>query len=311
MIPIDQMREFVTLAQTLSFTRAAEASFVAQSTLSRHIAALEEELGASLVARSTVNVEITDAGRVAYDAFAAILDDADRIASRYERLKSELESLVKGDGVSVRLANPSYWSEDYTEPLLDELRSDLSPHSVDVMLRQPHEGLSMLLAGDCDALVMPDIWVPDDTGLLLIPFSRASWIVLMDRENPMASYACLQVEDLDGIENVRLEDETGIYSRVYEQVEAHLKTLGVEMVCAARASQVESISIHLRNTSRIALMPGGIEHMQRKYLTHMPLEIPGLESNMCLICWPNDKNPALLELIGAAKRIQERENIRV
>ena len=47
----EHLREFAVLAQHLNFTIAAKELFIAQSTLSAHVAQLEEELGFALLER--------------------------------------------------------------------------------------------------------------------------------------------------------------------------------------------------------------------------------------------------------------------
>ncbi len=57
-----QLSYFLAAAQTENFRRAAELCLVAQSALSRQIAALENELGVSLFRRSEQRVTLTEAG---------------------------------------------------------------------------------------------------------------------------------------------------------------------------------------------------------------------------------------------------------
>ena len=57
-----QLRYFVAIAQELNFTRAAEACFVGQSTLSAGLKELEDSLGVRLVERDRQNVAITPVG---------------------------------------------------------------------------------------------------------------------------------------------------------------------------------------------------------------------------------------------------------
>ena len=52
-----QLRYFVAVADTLNFSRAAESMFVSQSSLSKQISDLEQELGVLLFRRSKHNVE--------------------------------------------------------------------------------------------------------------------------------------------------------------------------------------------------------------------------------------------------------------
>jgi LysR family hydrogen peroxide-inducible transcriptional activator len=57
-----QLRYLITLAETLNFTRAAEACFVSQSTLSAGLKELENTLGLQLVERDRQNVALTPSG---------------------------------------------------------------------------------------------------------------------------------------------------------------------------------------------------------------------------------------------------------
>jgi DNA-binding transcriptional LysR family regulator len=59
---LSQLRYVVEVANTSSFTRAAERCFVTQSALSHQIAALERELGQRLFVRSSRSVRETEAG---------------------------------------------------------------------------------------------------------------------------------------------------------------------------------------------------------------------------------------------------------
>lgn len=60
---IDYLQEFVTLAETMNYSEASDRLYMNQSTLSKHIKALEKELDVSLLDRNTRNVELTSYGR--------------------------------------------------------------------------------------------------------------------------------------------------------------------------------------------------------------------------------------------------------
>lgn len=57
-----QLYEFLVLASSLSFSRAADILFISQSSLSRHMAQLEKELNCQLFIRTTRSVRLTDCG---------------------------------------------------------------------------------------------------------------------------------------------------------------------------------------------------------------------------------------------------------
>jgi DNA-binding transcriptional LysR family regulator len=87
-----QLEYVVAIAETGSFTAAAERCHVAQSALSHQIARLERHLGARLFDRTSRSVQLTDAGR----SFLAV---AQRILGEMADVRTELRSidgLVRG-----------------------------------------------------------------------------------------------------------------------------------------------------------------------------------------------------------------------
>lgn len=72
-----QLRAFVALARTGSFTLAAEYLHVTQAALSGLIKELEQTLGIRLVDRSTRKIALTDIGRELYPLFSKTIDDLD------------------------------------------------------------------------------------------------------------------------------------------------------------------------------------------------------------------------------------------
>ena len=79
-----QLRCFIALADTLSFSRAAESLYLSQSALSRRISDLEKELGLPLFTRNTRRVELTEPGRTLQIA-------AKDIISRWEKVIPSLQ----------------------------------------------------------------------------------------------------------------------------------------------------------------------------------------------------------------------------
>jgi DNA-binding transcriptional LysR family regulator len=78
---LQQLRYVVAVAETNSFTRAAERCLVVQSALSHQIARLERELGARLFDRTSRRVRLTAAGTAFLPAARQCLDAAERAAA--------------------------------------------------------------------------------------------------------------------------------------------------------------------------------------------------------------------------------------
>src|SRR4051794_25187811 len=71
------LRAFVTVADELNFTRAAERLFIAQQALSAQIQQLETRLDVKLFQRTTRMVSLTDAGEQLLPHAIATLDALD------------------------------------------------------------------------------------------------------------------------------------------------------------------------------------------------------------------------------------------
>jgi DNA-binding transcriptional LysR family regulator len=87
---LQQMRYVVAVAETNSFTRAAERCLVVQSALSHQIARLERELGARLFERTSRRVRLTPAGEAFLPAARQCLDAAERAASEVAAAAGEV-----------------------------------------------------------------------------------------------------------------------------------------------------------------------------------------------------------------------------
>ncbi|GAB3480014.1 LysR family transcriptional regulator [Amycolatopsis cihanbeyliensis] len=78
---LQQLRYVLAIAETGSFTRAAERCLVVQSALSHQVARLERELGAKLFDRTSRRVRLTPAGESFLPSARQCLDAAERAAA--------------------------------------------------------------------------------------------------------------------------------------------------------------------------------------------------------------------------------------
>ena len=83
---IDQMREYVSLVELRSFTAVAKRFYLSQSTVSKRLKRIEDELGVALFERGSKSVMPTEEGLVVYRAFKEII-------ARYDAMDAELDAL--------------------------------------------------------------------------------------------------------------------------------------------------------------------------------------------------------------------------
>src|SRR6185436_11861665 len=75
------LEDFLALAETGNFSRAAEARAIAQPAFSRHIRSLEEWMGVDLVDRSAHPAELTAAGKRFHPLLKDVLSALEAAAS--------------------------------------------------------------------------------------------------------------------------------------------------------------------------------------------------------------------------------------
>jgi len=86
MISDFRLKVFYTVAQRLSFTKAATELFITQPAVTKHIKELEAQLNVQLFRRNGSNIVLTAAGKI-------VLDYAEKIFNSYNELETELAQL--------------------------------------------------------------------------------------------------------------------------------------------------------------------------------------------------------------------------
>ena len=77
----NRLKVFCTVADTLSFSKAALILGISQPAVSKNIAALEEELGGALFLRINKTLILTDKGKQLLTIATAILEEYSKIDS--------------------------------------------------------------------------------------------------------------------------------------------------------------------------------------------------------------------------------------
>jgi DNA-binding transcriptional LysR family regulator len=140
-----QLRTFLAVAQTLSFTQAARRLGLRQSTASQHVRKLEEAAGRRLFVRDTHTVELTEDGEAMTGFARTILEANERAAGWFAgtRVRGRLRFGASEDFVLTRLPEIlEGFRRDHPEVDL-ELTVGLSAH---LHQRLAAGGLDLVLA---------------------------------------------------------------------------------------------------------------------------------------------------------------------
>ena len=143
MTDLHKLNCFVTVAKTLNFGRAARALNLSQPPLTRHIKALEAELGATLLHRTKRSVRLTDAG-------AALLPQVEAILQAVARLPDAARAASAGETGRISIAFVSIVDYSFLPALMRRFTSTYP--AVSVHLREATSDLQLkwLAASEID-----------------------------------------------------------------------------------------------------------------------------------------------------------------
>ncbi|MFD5316075.1 LysR family transcriptional regulator [Streptomyces sp. NPDC127098] len=176
---LQQMRYVLAVAETNSFTRAAERCLVVQSALSHQIARLERELGARLFERTSRRVRLTPAGAAFLPAARQCLDAAERAAAEVAAAVGEVRGRL-----AVGLI-PTVAAVDVPGALRDfrrrypEVRVSLRVGGSDTLVEQVREG-----AVDVAFLGLPTTAHP--RGVAVRELARDRLVAVVAPDHPLA-----------------------------------------------------------------------------------------------------------------------------
>ncbi len=106
---LTQVRYFVTLSQTLNFTRAAERHHVSQPALTRAVQRLEDELGGPLLYRERSQTRLTELGRSMLPHLQSMLEAADNAIALAAAQRSQPRCSLRiglGPGIGLSVIAP-------------------------------------------------------------------------------------------------------------------------------------------------------------------------------------------------------------
>ncbi len=113
-----QIKYFLVLANELHFWKTAEKVFISQSSLSRQIQALEEELGIQLFERDKRNVKLTNAGKFLQEQWAMKMKELDQIQRQAKKIE-------EGNSGTIAITYPGSITYKFLPNFLEYLKSKL------------------------------------------------------------------------------------------------------------------------------------------------------------------------------------------
>lgn len=140
------LEDFISLAETRSFSRSAELRHVTQPAFSRRIQSLEAWVGVDLIDRTSYPTRLTPAGEVFYEQALEML-------SQINNARALLRGKRPTAQTTVDFAVPHTLSLTYVPKWMSELEVGFGRMNTRLMALNVHDAVMTMVEGGCDLLL--------------------------------------------------------------------------------------------------------------------------------------------------------------
>lgn len=302
MFDLRQLRYFVAVAETLSFTQAAQRLHMSQPPLSQQIQALEQDLGVTLLARNKRRVSLTEPGRL-------FLEEARDILAHAEGARNRVADAAAGYTGRLRLAYPASVAFHPALPQTLLRFSSLAP-LVQLELSEMYteaqyaalEADDQIDAGLVRALPKQRQL---EQNLRLIVLDHEPLLLAMPITHPLASrttpIALKEVACEPFVAQPRAHSAT-----LYDTLTRLANRAGFHPLIRQEARQVTALLALVSAGIGMALVPASLRAVQLSGVAMHPLADPGAVQLLAVACRADNASPVLRHFIDTLSPLCEK-----
>jgi DNA-binding transcriptional LysR family regulator len=185
---LKQLRAFCMIVKVGTLSRAAEALFLSQPSISLQLRALERELGATLIERRRRRVAPTREGQALYDLALPLVEGLDQLDQRFRASQAGLA------GGELHIAAGTSTIQYLLPPFVAAFREQRPGVKLQLHNVTGKDGLALLRSDQVDFAVGSMLDVPND--LSYEPVQSYDPMLIMSPDHALARRREVRVEDL-------------------------------------------------------------------------------------------------------------------
>ena len=192
MLNLNRLRVFVEVANSGSFSAAADVLSYTQSAVSQQIAALEQETGVTLIERLPRGVRLTTAGD-------ALLAHAEGVLSRLAAAEAEMEAIAGLRGGQLRMASFPTAGATLMPLAIAIFRAQHPEVELTLAEGEPDEIAPRLYAGEFDLALLFEFEGTSESltaDLVRQPLFEDPMFLALPADHPLAKRQTLRLSDL-------------------------------------------------------------------------------------------------------------------
>ena len=258
------IKAFIEVANHMSFTKAAEHSYLSQPSLSKAVKKLEEELNVLLFNRSTRQLSLTDAGEIVYKQGKQALSSLNELPS----LLDELIGAASGD---IKIGMPPLIGTLFFPKIARKFHEQYPNVNIELSELGAKVIEDLVEDGQIDAgiIVLPT----DDTIFNIHPFIEDEFVLFVHRDHSLADRGAVAISELKDEKLILFSKSFTLHNYIINAC----KEAGFNPIISYESSQWDLIIELVASKLGITLLPKSIiEKQSNANIKMIPLQTPPL-----------------------------------
>jgi DNA-binding transcriptional LysR family regulator len=258
---IESLKMFCDLAETESFTKAAQINGVTQSAVSQQINALERVFKSLLIERSKKRFRLTREGQTLYDY-------SKQIIQTYESLHSKLQELKDIISGTIRVSTIYSIGLHDLPPYVKRFMKSYPTVNVHVEYRRANQVYEDVLSNVVDLGLIA--YPTKDAKLEIVPLRKEPLVVICHPQHPFARQKSVRLKSLAEQKIIGFEPDIPTRKALDKILKAH----GVEVRHAMEFDNVETVKRAVEIDAGISIVPLGtvVQEVSKQTLAALPIE---------------------------------------
>lgn len=258
---IEGLKVFCDLAETESFTKAAQINNITQSAVSQQITSLERAFKSLLIERSKKKFRLTREGDVLYDY-------SKQIIQTYEALSSKLQQIKDVISGSIRVATIYSIGLHDLPPYLKKFLKAYPTVNVHVEYRRSNQVYEDVLGNVVDMGLVA--YPTREPKLEVMPLRKEALVLICHPAHPFAKAKSIKLKEIAGQKFVGFEPDIPT-RRAIDRV---LKERNVSVQHVMEFDNIETVKRAVEIEAGVAIVPQGtvIQEVAKQTLAEVHLE---------------------------------------
>jgi Transcriptional regulator len=206
---IEQLQCFLAIEKFLNFSVAADDLCTSQSSLSKHIKALESELGVSLFKRNTRNISLTLAGM----DFSI---HAKKIVEEYNNMIKSVRKYSTQKTHSISFTSIPVMNQYGITDMITEYKKNHPEVNMYIIEKDTDYVVKSLESQSTDFVIMRDNFVPDGN-YKIFPLIDDELVLVVGDSHPFADRECISLAEASNENFIFLGTDTYLYNSCVEE----------------------------------------------------------------------------------------------